>query len=159
MLLKTDQIAGTDVEFHVGTHGRFTVKTPGDNSVTLGDGDTIEQATGKARVTLAKRKVCVGVPFRTLDGEHGQATGLHAGTGRVLARLDGESVQMDHTSLGKVLRADTPSEKIDRYVALADTIRDAQAEQRTIQREYHFDLDAAVKSAVAAAVAAKAAAA
>lgn len=159
MLLKTDNIAGTDVEIHVGTNGHFTIKTPGDNSVTLGDGDTIEQAMGKARVTLAKRKVRVSVLFRTLVGEHGEATGLHAGTGRVLARIDGEAMQMDYTSLGKALRADTPPEKIDRYLALNEQIQRAQTEQRAIQREHHLDLDKAVKDAVAAAVEAQAAAA
>jgi hypothetical protein len=158
MLLKTDNIAGTDVEVHVTGNGRFNVKRADDEHVLLGIDATMEDALAKARTTLAKRKVRVNVPFRTLDGEHGLATGLHGGTGRVMARLDGEACQMDNATLAKALRADTPQDVIDRYIELTNTVRAAQTEQRTIQRDHSLALEQAVKDAVDAALAPEAAA-
>lgn len=146
MKLKDDEIAGVSVEIDVNTGGRFAVK----NSIgdTIGSDYNLEAAITAARAALAKSKVRVSVEFRTTAGERGVATGIHAATKNVLARIGDQSTQMTYRDLNRVLSADTPDEDLARPAKIAKSMHDLAGECRRIESKYKIDLKAAVEKAI-----------
>lgn len=143
-LVKSDyRIADNEVEIHAYPNGNWGI-TLGDEDI--GYADTLEKAIARARTALAKQKVKVSVPFVTQDGERGIAHGLHAKTGKVLARVNDKPIDLGYK---QPLRADIPQDVLDRYLELTETADAAYNEAKVIEREYRLDLSTAVRKAVA----------
>lgn len=148
MHITNKTINGVDCEVHAnGSIGMWSINLEGK---TLGSGDTLDKAIEAARLKMRKAKVSVSVPFITFAGKRGNATGIHAGTGKVLARIDGgRSEQVERYS--RALRADTPAETVQRMVELQDQIDAAKREMGAIEREHKLNLGEEVQKAVDAA--------
>lgn len=146
MKLKEEEIAGVNVEIEVNNNGQFTIKNASGDK--LGSNYELDKAITSARAMIAKSKIKVSVAFRTAAGEYGIATGIHAGTKNVLARIGDQSMQMDYGPLKSVLKANTPQYKLDRLGMIVTQMRDLETERLQIEREYKFDLKHAVEVAI-----------
>ena len=156
MFLTSAKVGGVDVEVHVYSDGRFMLQTPKDDGgEMLGIGDTLEQAKTTARKELNKRKVKVEVPFLTANGEKGTATGLHAGTRKVLTTVETYSGTRSEQieTYAKRYKADTPAKVLGRLADLREMQNKAAVEIRALDGEYQFTVGAAVKQAIEAAAA------
>lgn len=145
-----DVIAGTKVVVFVKPYGTFVVRLPGGEEI--GSGDTMVAAMEKARGTLTRRKVSVEVPLLSHNFKPGVATGLHAGTGKVLVKIEGQRAEQMASYAPVAFEPDMPIEEQGRLRDLQDTIARAQAEERKILTKYTFRVDSRVKAAIAAAV-------
>jgi hypothetical protein len=114
----------------------------------LGSGETLDQAKAKARATMKKDSVRVDVPFLTRDLKPGVATGFHAGTRKVLARIDGEARQLEGWSGAGYLRADMPAAERERLLALDEQAKQLEREIKGIEKSYGLDLRKAVEEAI-----------
>src|SRR5271154_6342038 len=92
--IKTGAVTWT---VQVSRSGRFYADAPGFTQVS---GDSLAGVEAQAKVKASQARVKVSVPYvrfgRTPDGYravHGEATGIHAGNGKVLAREYGKSAQ------------------------------------------------------------------
>ena len=142
------EINGEQYEIHAGQYGMWSIQQPGegdDKNIELGSGDTLDKAVAAARITINKNKVKLNIPFVTVDGERGFATGKHGRTRQVLATIDGKKDKAPHTTL----RADMPQEEIDRMIEVRDRISKLNAELREILKEWDFDLDKEVNRQIA----------
>lgn len=152
MLLKTEQIAGVDIDLHVTNDGRFYGEA---DDIRIGSAqDTLDKAKQSIRAELAKRKVRVVVHFRTRTGQRGIAHGVNAGNGKVLAKLQdrrGEftrNEQLDVGFGGRFFRADTPDEVIDRLKWLQDERTKLGNELRDLENEWSIALQRQVHDAI-----------
>lgn len=146
--IDTLKLSGVEVDVWCSKYGTFVVTT-GDEATNLGSDKDLEKACNKARVQIAKRKVKVEVKFITTNGEEGVATGLHAGTGHIMARIDGTSHQITgYGAREQYLSANIPAEKMNEYNQLAQYVRDSQERMRAIVKEYGLDLKAEVEAAI-----------
>ena len=146
MNVGTKKINGVECEVHASAYGAWEIKDPDGASIGRSE-STLDSAVNAARVTLNKRKVKVEVPFILVaSGKRGVATGLHAGNRKVLITIDGERTQLE--GYAKVLRPDTPDEKVARLGELRKIADDATRELGTIERAYHMDLRRAVDAAM-----------
>lgn len=158
MVIKTDNISGTQIEVSVNTYGQFSISLSA-NGTTIAYGDMMEQVYQKARAYIAKRKVKVSIPFRTSVGEHGVATGIHSSNGSVLAKIDGVALQMNGRGNNSVvLKADTPEEDIARLIKITEIVRNLTAEEKRIEFRNSLNLKSAVDKAIEEAIAANEAA-
>lgn len=148
MQLTTEWIRGVEVQIYVTERGRFQAATV--DGARLGSGDSLVNVLATVRTNLAKQNVRVSIPFFTKAGERGEATGVHASNGTILARIDGLATQLSGYAELRVLPADMPTEKLDRYTALRDQVSKANAEMKLIEQGFEFDLGGAVKSEVEA---------
>jgi len=154
----TKEILGQEYDIDVSKYGVFYIKdVAGEDgrSDILGSGDTLDQATAKARIELNKRKVKVQVPFITKNGQRGMATALHGRNRKVLTTLaDGAKQAVDqHT---RVFKPDMPKEVLDSYLDKVQRERELTAEIRKIDKEWEFSLGQTVIAAINEAAAAKA---
>lgn len=138
------EINGVECEIHATErHGQWFVRHNGN---TVGVGDKLDNAIAQARTALNKQRIKVSVPFWTVEGATGEATGIHGGTRQVLARVNGKATQFSPGT--SVLRGDTPPEKVEALVALNARIRDARQEANAIQHAYSLRLGTAVQEAL-----------
>ncbi len=155
MIVGKETIRGTECDLDVNAKtGIWTVRHPDrEAGGSLGYGDTkdkaVKQAAGKLAGKLAAAKVRVEVPFISLAGERGIATGVHAEHNGVLARLDGKAAVLTEYRQTFPLKADIPKDRLARFLELRKQARDAKREADAIERSYSFDLRAAVQGAVA----------
>lgn len=141
-------INGQEVEIHADSHGMWRLRLDGQE---IGNGETLDAATAKARNAINKRKVKVNVPFVTRGGQRGVATGFHGGTNKLLVRVDGEAMQYDRHV--KVLRADTSDDMLKEMLDKRSQARKLVAEADAIEKEHAFNLLHAVTTAVDAGIA------
>jgi len=156
--IKSDKIAGTDVEIHATENGHWLVMGDdgeGNFSVRLGHSETLSAAKKQAQTELAKKKVKVAVPFvviRWQDGSvpyfsRGIAHSLHAKSNDALVRYDdGETDSIG--SYGVVFNGDTPRMTLDNYAKLATERKAIQDAMRQIESTYKIDLRSAVRQAI-----------
>lgn len=147
-LLGTDKILQQEIEIHCSQHGRFSIKTPGDNGTELGAGETLDSAKRAAGATIRARRVKIRVDFVTDNGERGFVYALH-GRGRgYMAEIDGAKQQFDSY---KTLRGDIPQARLDELQRLKDESKRIGRSIRNIETEYRLDLRQAVDQAIDAA--------
>jgi hypothetical protein len=89
--LKTGAVTWT---VQVDRHGWFYADAPGFTQISA---ETLAKVEAQCKVKASQARVKVSVPYvrfgRSLNGwraVHGEATGIHAGNGRVLTREDGK---------------------------------------------------------------------
>lgn len=147
----TETLASREVEIHANRFGRWSIKPVGDESTTLGFGDTLEAAKDEARRKLAKAKVKVSVPFYNIDGRHGIAYGIHAGNGDALVRYDdGETDRIKYSNSRDLLKDSTPPDVLTR-IAEIDKLDDTMKRERyRLMQEHAIDLKVAVQRAIEA---------
>lgn len=146
--LTTAWIVGIEVQIHITERGRFSAAMI--DGTPLGSGYSLDDVIATARTNLAKQKVRVSIPFFTKAGERGEATGIHASNGAILARIDGEAAQLSGYNELRVLPVDMPAEKLDRYTELRAQVSRANAEMKLIEEGFQFNLGDAVKREVEA---------
>ncbi len=152
MRIGTQTIAGQSVEIHASTQGRWSITMPDtEDRSSLGSGETLEAAIEQARRAIAKRKVRVEVPFITLTGDKGVATGRHAANRDILVRIGEKAERLD--DYARALQPDTPAEELTKLTAAKATEKQAQREQRRIENEYKLELGRAVDAAIEAKIA------
>jgi len=148
-LVDNIEVNNVKLELHADRYGNWTVleKYEDSKSKSLGQGDTPDKAKNLARIELNKRKIKVKVHFIAMNGESGVATGFHARTGAVLARMeDGQAEQF--SSNQRVFSNRIDEDEIERYIEIGDEIKDLQQEQRKIRDEYEVVLASEVKQAI-----------
>jgi hypothetical protein len=89
--LKTGAVTWT---IRVDRHGWFYAEAPGFTQIS---GDSLAKVEAQCKVKASQARVKVSVPYvrfgRSQGGYravHGEATGIHAGNGKVLTREDGK---------------------------------------------------------------------
>lgn len=148
MKLTDVEIRGKKVDAHVDAYGRFWIQD-GDQRLSSGS-ETLDAAKAQAATRLRKAAVKVSVPFITREGERGEAYGIHASNGKVLAQLGDGRVQVD--SYEVTFKGDTPDEVIDRYVELRDQLSALNRERQEIEQgEWTVRLSTVVRDAIEAA--------
>lgn len=143
-LVTMREINGEEYEVHAGKYGRWSIhQQTEDDTVgsSLGEGDTLDKAVANARIQINKNKVKLNIPFITIAGERGVATGRHGRTRQVLATIEGEKTTANSSNY---LRGDMPQDEIDRLIDVQTRIGKLNAELREIINEYRFDLNAEV---------------
>lgn len=122
------EIVGAPTEVFVDQYGTFHIydAEDEDQSRSLGHGDTLDAAVAKARTELNRRRVEVNVEFVTVRGARGVATKRHAKNHTVMARVDGQSEQLDPST--KVFKPDTPADVVTQYM-------DGQEKQRKLAEQ------------------------
>jgi hypothetical protein len=155
MRLDEIEIAGVLVRVDVNRSGRFyIVEAAAEDHQTLGLGDTLEEAKNNARREIAKRKVKVEVPFRTMKGERGVATGRRAGSRKIQAKFTDEITGRTHSEqldgYHDVLRSDTPDEAILQYKEYQQQRNEIYSKERALLDQWKLHLGQAVDEAVAA---------
>jgi len=156
MLLTTAALAGHEVDIHVGASGQFTIHDVQQNGAVIAAASVLEQAMAMARARFAAEKVKVEVPFRSQLGEHGVASGLHAGNGNVLTKLTTrygkvESEQID--SRVSVFKADTPDEVFTELRELSTQAKKIKERQRELDALHRMRLADVVREKIAETVA------
>lgn len=143
-------IAGVEVEIHATTSagGRWEIHKGGQ---CIGRNSVLEGAERSAAAAIRKAKIKVSVPFFTPEGEVGEATGIHAGNGSVLAKVGGEAMQISYGP--RQLRGDMPAEAVDALDAALRKEREGFREAKALRDRYQFDLRAAVEREIAEATA------
>lgn len=138
------ELRGVPIAAYVTDTGFFELhEVSGDGFKLLSAGGTLEAAKRAASAKLARRKVRVRVPFRTLRGGTAVATGYHATSGKVVT-TNGEH-QYPHTV---VFPDDVPQDVLDRYAELHRQAHVIEQAQATIEREYTTTLGALVDAAI-----------
>lgn len=146
MELRNETISGRECSVHVDVYGRFTVQT--ESGDPLGRGKTMDEALDAAKITLAKRKVRVKIPFIAATGEHGTGTGMHAGTGAVLASFDGvNGIQLSTATETNVFPEGTDADIVEEYMSAVAAEKKAKITQSKIKREHMVDLREVVETA------------
>jgi hypothetical protein len=141
------RVANVDVDVTVDSRGAFYVYRAQEEDEYLAFAYNMEEAVKKAGATLSRNRTKVSVPFVTLDGDEGVATGRHARSGKVLVRVGNESAsQLDAYS--RVLRSDTPRETVKEIVQLREIARRAQRGAEELERRYRLNLGGAVDEAI-----------
>lgn len=148
MQLTTAWIAAIEVQIYITERGRFNAAMI--DGTSLGSGYSLDDVIATARTNLTKQKVRVSIPFFTKAGERGEATGIHAANGAILARVDGQAAQLSGYSELRVLPVDMPAEKLDRYTELRAQVKKANAEMKLIEQGFEFDLGRVVRDEVEA---------
>lgn len=143
------EIRGVTCDVEADLMGRFTVRLPGEHQ-SLGYADTLDGAIQQASRKLAQSKVTVAVEFFTKSGEAGVATGLHAGTGNVMARIAGKTYQLTYNE-NRVFDRAMPPDVLERYLTIESQRRALGREMSQIDAQWRIDLDQAVKAAIEAA--------
>lgn len=152
MDLRHETIGGVDCVVEVDSTGRFAVR-PITGEDERGGAiasfcSTLDEAITKAKRELGKRKVKLDIPFIAQDGAHGVATGRHSGTGYVLARIGGESMQLSGYQDRLVFPGDVDPEVVERYGQAQADKRDAEQRIAAIKSEQMIDLDKVVEAAI-----------
>lgn len=146
--ISTEELAKVEVDIWCSRGGCFTATTGADATRLAYDTD-IEKLRAKARAALSKRKVKVEVKFFTTAGEEGVASGLHAGTGNVMVRIDGESMQITgYGTRSEYLSHDIPPEKLAEYLQLARYVKESQDRMHVIRKSYPIDIKSEVEAAI-----------
>lgn len=165
MKLTEVTILNVPTEVHINAGGTFRVYLKGhaedDDAQALSTGASLSEAVERAKPQVRQRKVKVNVPFYRMthfqkdDGvsfQQGTATGFHAGTGNVLAVVNGENEQLGSSGYrsGTAYRGDMPQEARDELIRLRREIRERSDRQREIDGTWSFDLAEAVREAIEA---------
>jgi hypothetical protein len=138
------ELRGVPIAAFVSDNGRFELhEVSGDGFKLLASGETLEAAKRTASAKLARRKVRVRVPFRTLRGGTAVATGYHATSGKVVT-TNGEH-QYPQTV---VFPDDVPQDVLDRYAELHRQAHVTERAVRAIEREHTTTLRALVDAAI-----------
>lgn len=143
-LLGTREVNGVELELHANVQGTFWLREP--DGEEMGRGDTLDQAVQQARTEINRRKVKVEVPFVTLKGERGIATGRHGGHGKVLARVNGKATTLD--TYAAVLRGDTPPEVVAEIKRHQQAMAAARAAEFKLRQQWEIRLGHAVDKAI-----------
>jgi hypothetical protein len=141
--ISTEEINGVSIDVHVGQNGRFYLY---DGEDQIAGSVTLDGARENAVKKLKRTKVKVKVHFFTRAGIPGVATGIHATNSKILARIDGEAVQVNPRE--KPLRPDTPNEVLDRLGAIEEETRKLAKEQRELITKHEFSLMPEVERAI-----------
>lgn len=173
MKLTDIDILATPCEVHVSTRGYFTVYLRGhaddEGAKPLASEATFDAAVEKAKPQVRQRKTKVAVAYYDLSRSYDQAkalgeqstwvwtsglaTGIHAGTGNVLAAVNGKSEQLSSYRRIMLYRGDMPKEVRQQIVELR-TQADAVSDQmKKLNDEWQFDIAEAVQAAIAEAAA------
>lgn len=152
--INDEVLGGIDCTIWCSRDGRFVVTAnatgnPFDEEVVVARANMYDDVIAGARQKISRSKVRVRVEFFTPEGRPGVATGIHAGSSRVVARIDGgASEQLGGYSSRTYLRGDTPPEKLDELRQLRQDIAAREARLRAITREFGMDLHSVVDVAV-----------
>jgi hypothetical protein len=138
-----DNILGTNVIVKVTSSGYFHVYREGDGDTDrCGHGETMDAALAVAKTALSAERVKVNVRFR--QAKHPEivevATGLHAGTGRVLYN----GGQQYKGSSYETLRGDMSDDDVRRLLEIEQMI----AEKQKLIRDNRFHVKTAVVAAI-----------
>lgn len=163
VVLKRDKIGGLDTLITADKYGDFTVYVD-DGTVSIGDtitydakreltklayGKSLNDAVDRAKTAAAKRRVRVQIPFISREAEHGIATGIHAGTGAVLANIGGmNGVQLSGSADTKVFPGDSDPALVEEYVAEREKIKLAERRCSEIEREHMIRLPDVIGEAI-----------
>lgn len=148
MRLRPKIIAGFECVIDVSDGGEFKVLTR-EPERALAHAKTLDEAVAGAKKALTKNKLSVAIPFYTMEGERGEATGRHAGTGEILARIDGKTVQLrDDWMRPGYLSGDTPAATIAEYARLQEQSAELYRRKQEIEREHSLLLGKAVNAAL-----------
>lgn len=136
-----------EVSFHTRTH-QFWAKSPGFTDVS---GRTWEDVETQVRVRVGKARVKVSVAYVIAvwvlgpDGKaptlvSGTATGIHGGSGKVIATQSGRSRSLEITSYGRdgYMSPFTEGEQ-ERYLDLLKRRRQLDDMIKMIEEEHKFD--------------------
>jgi hypothetical protein len=158
-IVGTDTIAGVEVEILANARGAWEITTSQEGGrreperLGYAAEGTLDEAKSRARTVLAKRKVKVEVPFRLRDGSYGVATGIHAGTGAVLARVirrgREQAEQIERRT--DAFKPETPDEAFDKMTSLKEQQSALYSEQKALEDEWAIDrygLKGAVSDAI-----------
>lgn len=145
----TKNILGEQYDIEVSQYGVFYIqeRDEDDKRVILGSGETLDEATAKARTELNKHKVKVDVKFITKKGQKGTATGFHGRDKRILVQMsNGDRTPMN--SSARVFKPAMPDEKLDEFISKTEKIQQLESEIRQILSEWEFPLATRVKYAI-----------
>jgi hypothetical protein len=150
----TREINNIECEIQASVHGSWSIYRVGEepnNERYLATDDVLDKAVNKARIEIKKQQVKVAVPFKTMDGRRGIASGRHARSrGKILTKIGNKSEQIESRS--QILKHDTPKDVIDHLKELAAEQVKLRKEERDLYNEWKLDLgnavDAAVKEAI-----------
>lgn len=164
MKLADVEVLKVPCEIHVGDRGTFRVYLRGhaedDQARPLSTGNTFDGAIESAKPAVRQRKVKVDVPFFDLTGsyagglvwKHGSATGFHAGTGNVLATVNGSTEQIGAGSraFGRttMYRGDMPKDVREKLILLRQEANMLNEQIKEVNKEWEFNLAEAVQAAI-----------
>jgi hypothetical protein len=154
-LLGTRDINNVECEVHASVHGSWTIyrvgDEPGNERFLANDEKSLDGAVNKARQEIKRQQVKVSVPFKTVKGESGIATGFHArAKHKILATMGGKKEQIE--GMSQFLKYETPKDVIDHLKDLREEQAKLKVEERNLYNEWKLDLSLAVKTAINEAV-------
>lgn len=134
-LVGTREINNRECEMHADQYGRWHIKLDGKS---IGHHEeSLDKAVAAARQSIKKMQVKVEVPFISLAGVKGVATGFHTRNGSILVRMDGD----DNSPLDRnviAFKPDTPQDVVDRYWENEKEQQALKTESRKILEEHGF---------------------
>jgi hypothetical protein len=149
------EINNVDCEIHATATGGWTIYRAGDEPVNdrflASDEKSFDSAVNKARMAIKKQEVKVTVPFKTMDGKQGIATGRHARSRhKILATVGGKKAQIEYSQ--QILKHETPKDVVDHLTELREEQAKLSAEHRTLYSKWKMDLGTAVDDAIIKAI-------
>jgi hypothetical protein len=159
-LLGTREINNVEVEIHASHTGSWSIYRVAENEdeksnerFLANDDKTLESAVNKARIAIKKQQVKVAIPFKTISGLRGVATGRHARSrSKILVELsDGQKDSYDSHS-HQILKADTPKDVLTHMKELREEEAKIKKEARELHDKWKMDLGVAVDTAVEEAI-------
>jgi hypothetical protein len=141
-----DTIGGQAVDIYATGTGRFIIYKHGSDDTVLANDAVLDVARKTASAKLSRARVKLSIPFYTLTGEKGIATGIHAGTERILIRVNGKSEQAGYHY--RALRGDMTDEDRNRLVEISRITQELAQKQRALIEKNRFDLTEAVRSEI-----------
>lgn len=149
----TIEINNEQIEITADTSGMWTFKH--DDEV-IAYGSDFDKLKSTVSTKLSQRKVKVAVPFVSMFGKRGIATGIHGRTNKVTVQMNevrgkSKSKNEQWDNYIKVFRADTPTEQLDLYTDLQAEKARIEKEMGAITQEYATNIGTLVQDAITAA--------
>lgn len=159
-ILGTREINNVEVEIHASHTGSWSIyrvaeneDEPSNERFLANDEKTLESAVNKARIAIKKQQVKVAVPFKTISGLRGVATGRHARSRtKILVELPGGKKDQYDSHSHQILKADTPKDVIEHMQELAEEERRIKKEARELHDKWKLNLGVGVDTAVEEAI-------